>query len=141
MSEIDWRKKIRLQCRNLDIFLISLEFLLYFSRISYIRSDPPVGESNDLQMVWKFFPEHFIIIWMKSEVLQYVVLLVHRNEHFRMSIISGNLLTFQERKQSILQSFINVAQRQCSVVIFCLLHTQSHQQTYRNVINRYNKTR
>ena len=59
--EIDLRMNPVLKLRRNDKISSYLEFPLYFSSISYIRYDPFVGGSNDLQMVWNFFPELFMI--------------------------------------------------------------------------------
>ena len=60
LPEIGLRMNSVLKFRRNDEISNYLEFPLYFSSISYIKYDPFVGGSNDLQMVWNFFPELFM---------------------------------------------------------------------------------
>ena len=86
LPEIGLRTNLILKFRRNGIISIYLEFPLYFSSISYIKYDPFVGGSNDLQMAWNFFPELFMIFLHRNEhsntILKKCAFLVHPNAQY-----------------------------------------------------------
>ena len=81
MTKIDLRKKLELKWpENVDFSNIS-KYPIHFLWISYIKYDPPGGESNDLQKCRKFFSKLFMIFLHKKknadENLKKMVFLEH----------------------------------------------------------------